>query len=201
MLSKTVMGPLTRALGHPDYDLIKMNQVYASLIKFFDEVSENPTSLLEAASPFSEELLHRDQWFRDLFQPNPRYDHHTQTIAAITAKSLANFSHRQFADHLDGGIHANISQDAGQRIPTHNMAMDRAFGYWDQKWRRIPAMSSIAMKACVLFMLNKTWNWLEEKLAAEQEQIIRTCQRQTPAMKAKFKERSVLLQHQLEERL
>ena len=82
-----------------------------------------------------------------------------------------------------------------------NMNIERVFGYWDNKQWRIPALSSIAVEACVLFTLNKTLAWFEAKPEAEKEQLIRFCQRQTPDMKAKFKERAEQLLKELQARL
>ena len=80
------------------------------------------------------------------------------------------------------------------------MHLERAFGYWDNKRRRIPSMSSAGMESCVLFVLNKTWAWLMSKPEEEREELIRSCQRQVPAMKEKFKARAKELEQELARR-
>ena len=75
-------------------------------------------------------------------------------------KCYATFARRKFSLHVGDGIHASISPEAAKGVPTTNMHLERAFGYWDQKQRRVPAMSSLAVEACVLFTLNKTHDWL-----------------------------------------
>ena len=82
----------------------------------------------------------------------------------------------------------------------HNMHLERGFGFWDRKKRTVPALSSLASEGCLLFTCNKTLDWLM-KPVDEREELVRCCQRQTPQMKATFKERAKKLQQELEARL
>ena len=116
-------------------------------------------------------------------------------------KNFAAFSRRQFSDHLEGGALYGISKEASRGVPTHNMALERAFGYWDQLKRKVPGISSIAAEASTLVARNKTLDWLKEKPVNERNHIIQECQQQTPALKVKYQERDKQRKQLLESRL
>ena len=115
--------------------------------------------------------------------------------------SFASFARRQFRDHVDGGVHANITPEEAKGLPLHNMHLERGFGFWDRKKRSVPALSSLASEGCLLFTYNKTLEWLMKKPVDEREELVCCCQRQTPHMKATLKERAKKLQLELESRL
>ena len=62
-------------------------------------------------------------------------------------------------------------------------------------------MSALASEGCLLFLYNKTLDWLLKKPVEERDRLIRCCQRQTPQMKATFAERQRKLQMELAARL
>ena len=135
---KAIFGPYWRALESKEIDLVGMNRIYSSLVQYFDEAGENPIIFLEGKSPFDEKFLHRDAWWDEPFAPNRKLDGYAAVVAGILMKSFALFARRQFADHIDGGIHANLTADQVRGVPTHNMFLERCFGYWDQRKRHIP---------------------------------------------------------------
>ena len=181
--------------------MVQMNAIYADMVNYFDAAAENPSLLMEGHSPFAEEFLHRDQWWEDIFQPNRKLESHALIIAGIVMASFAAFTRRKFADHLEGGVHANITAAEVQGVPKHNMHLERGLGYWDNKKRRVPNMSSAGAEACLLFTMNKTLPWLEKLPEEEREALIKCCQKQTPGMQTIFKERSQKIQQELEARL
>ena len=62
-------------------------------------------------------------------------------------------------------------------------------------------MSELAAEACLLFLKNQTAEWIMEKSPSEQERLIRESMKQTPHIKALFKERSAKLNETLQRRL
>ena len=198
---KAIFGPYWRALESKEIDLVGMNRIYSSLVQYFDEAGENPIIFLEGKSPFDEKFLHRDAWWDELFAPNRKLDGYAAVVAGILMKSFALFARRQFADHIDGGIHANLTADQVRGVPTHNMFLERCFGYWDQRKRHIPNMSSAALEDCLLFTRNETYAYVESKTPEERQKLIREAMKQTPHLKAVCKERARKIEEVLAKRL
>ena len=67
--------------------------------------------------------------------------------------------------------------------------------------RQVPSMSSLAAEGCLLFTYNKTLDWILKKPVEERDALIRSCQRQTPQMKATFDDRKRKLEAELEARM
>ena len=171
------------------------------MVRYFDEAAQDPTLFLSGSSPFAEKYLTRDKLWDEIFRPNPELDATTLTIAAATMKSFAAFARKQFADQIEGGIYYGISAETAKGIPKHNMALERAFGFWDRLMRKVPGMSAAAAEACTLSKQNGTISWILEKPEAERERLIQQCQQQTPQMLSKYKEREQQLQKDLQARM
>ena len=200
-VAKSITGPFWRVMETKSINIVQMNQILTKLVKFFDDAAENPSLLMEGNSPFDDEYIHRDQWYADVFASNSRLDPHTSVIVGIMMKSFGAFARRHFKDHLEGGVHANLTAEEVEGVPLHDMFSERGFGFWDRLKRFIPNISSEGAEACLLFTMNKTLDWLEAKPADERERLIKACMQQTPKMKETFKERALKIRQELESRL
>ena len=59
-----------------------------------------------------------------------------------------------------------------QSCPPNNISVERAFGHLDQKLLFCPNISTPTIEGSVMFSVNKTQNWLQEKSDCDKTQLI-----------------------------
>ena len=201
MLSKLIFVPLWNVLEDKNISIAAMRQIYEALIRFFDAAAKDPTSILEGQSPFEEKYIDRDVWMTDLLTCDDTTDCLTAAIMTVIMQTLSVFARRQFRDHLADGVHENLTDEQSPGVPKTNRKCESYFGFWDHELRRVPNISSIAVEAKLLWVMNRTSDWLDNKSAEERNAIIEEARKQAVQMRKTFKEREKDLMKAREEAL
>ena len=189
ILSKLIFVPLWNVLEDKSVTMADMNAIYANLIDFFEKAAQDPSKILEGNSPFEERYIDRDIWLEQLLAYDEATEALTAAIMGLTMASLAVFAKKQFRDHLPGGIHENLTNDQCKGVPKTNVRPESAFAFWHKDRIRCPSYSNITIEGRLLWTMNKTYEWLLSLNPEKREEVIEDARKQTPAIRAQFRER------------
>jgi len=162
-----ITEPYWKIAADNEISAIQMNSTYNRLVKLLEICIEDPKLLLQNNASLSDEpTLPVKPENESLFTFNKEYD----TINELELKRfcicLLDKSKTLFKDFLPGGRYHDPPDTLvpkSQSCPPNNISVERAFGHLDQKLSFCPNISTPAIEGSVMFSVNKTQNWLQEK--------------------------------------
>ena len=195
ILNKLITAPLwkiTEDCGH----ILEMCDHYTKLHSFLDSCISSDEKLAEfvrcETTCFQETLITKDEIFDSLSKPWIHDDivismmHHT----LVVLKQLISVT----VEYLPGGKLYKLKEDEtfqGETIstPKHNKLPERVFGYLDFLLKKRPNSSSIANKAQVMFVFNKTADYISSLSSENLEKIVNEAMSSSKDLREKMKNR------------
>ena len=196
LICRLVTQPLWSTLEDKSIHILDMNKKYSELLDFFTTANDDIALFMKGGIlPFGDDTyVHEDQVYRCLVADD-EYDDVVETFLHIIFPALAVLSQKQFKDHLEGGIHSNLStadttsKERYQSTPKHNKYAESVFGLLDFLLKQKPNITTLAGEAYIMFSQNKTMAWLQSKSAEEQDIMIKNARKSTDTLKRNFNSR------------
>lgn len=203
LISKFISTPLWNLLENKEVKILDMNKHYLNLQLTLREACENIGEFMAGnIAPFSGEVKHDAVYIA--LTADSSYDVHCQTILSILLPSICQYISRKFKDYLPEGKYSQVSEEEIQvteSVEKHNKHCERVFAYYDQLLRFKPHISTLASEAYIMFSLNKTSAWLNNKSTEEIRKITEQSRRDVKRIRKKFKERQDVIREQRNARL
>ena len=118
-------------------------------------------------------------------------DDNVETILGVLLPAMAKLVAKEFKDFLPGGKYADQrATPKTDSVEKHNVFPERMFGFLDHILKYKPNISTLAAEAYVMFVTNKTSQWLEDKDKQTTEDLVRTARCSGLLLRKKFQERS-----------
>ena len=193
IISKTIIAPLWNCIEDKSVDLSQMNGVYGKLLQFLEDSSADPQFVLQGNSPFPEKYLRKDKYWDKIFAHDERFDGNTLSTLAIFLPALAIFTKRHFADHLPGGRYEHLQSSDVLGTDKENMISERSMAQWDNGHHQSPNKSEIALEAKLCYAANNVRQYIRNLDPASRRTLILDSRAETPAVRARFKERQSAL--------
>lgn len=112
-----------------------------------------------------------------------------QSFLEVILPALCKLSRRFFKEHLSGGKLSNLPEESIlslQGVPKTSCFAEIVFGQMDHLLRTKPNISTLAVESCIIFVNNKTLNWLEAKPECERNNLIHPASKGIKELKARF---------------
>ena len=175
ILNKMITAPLWRVTEAPGH-ILDMCTTYSKMNKFFQEIIDSNEKLGDfigcQISCFDENFITQDEIFNTLSSAWPN-DNITLSMMRHTVLALQQLVSRVTKDYMPGGKYHDIRKSKSFRAdtasaPKHNKLPERIFGYLDFLIKKRPSASAIANEAQVMFVFNKTSDFIS---SLNQEQM------------------------------
>ena len=193
---KLVTGPLWRVLESRDVSIIDMSVKYQSLVAYFQQWSSDASSLLDgSARPFLGAVVKIDSVSDSLFTPHS-IDATTLELLQLLCTVFHSFTSRLLADHLEGGWFASPAPEVSQlsqSVPKTNRLSEKDFAQLDFHMRDKPNASLVALEGIILFVNNKTGDWLRGKSEKERDSLFEAARKGSATHRALCKQRSAAI--------
>ena len=202
LISKFVSTPLWHVIEDKNIHVLDMSPRYQQLVDCLEKASANiPAFMAGNVLPFGESTpVNRDCVLDELLKPW-EHDDMVQVMLSMILPALSKLSQKLYQDHLDGGQYAGQCGEElyakTSSVPKHNKFAESVFAYVDMLMRSKPNISTLACEAYVMFVNNRTLEWLQNKSSSETATILSTARKETKKIRATFKERH---EHILQER-
>ena len=148
--------------------------------------------MTEASIPFTEVEVNEDDILQELLKPQEDIDPLVQQMLQAIFQALELLVLRMLDDHLKDGKWDKASEDMKQQTksvrPTNTIS-ERDFALLDRYIREKPNASLLVLEAHILFVNNKTIDWLYNKPESEKQKLLDFARRSAPAHRQKFRER------------
>ena len=116
----------------------------------------------------------------------------TEDCLRLLACSFAVLIDRQLEDQLPGGKFHQPSQkilSETRNAPRHNMLTERYFAQLGRKLEQKPNISTVAMSGCILFLNNKTSNWLNNLNEDEKNTYMERARKERPQLQVLYRKK------------
>ena len=204
LISKMITSPLWRLLESRIH-ILDMNSHYKQLVDFLEQTISDPSDIiLGQSAPFGLESIDKDQRFSSLIVPDPQLDEHVHACMSAMLIALHHLFKRLLSDHLGGGILEGLETDENVRhitksAPKHNKLPESVFGLLDHLIKSRPYSSAIANEAFIMFVKNKTSDWLNAH--NDKHALIEEAQALSIGLRAEYKNRQVQIRADRVEKL
>ncbi|XP_071144359.1 uncharacterized protein [Mytilus edulis] len=165
-----------------------MNQRYQTLVTYLENVSvdlERTQELLTGEYvPFPDIAIKKDDVWASLV--HSENDAPCAALLVEMCSSVCKALKDKVADHLeDGQFSGNHETDREQfsSVLPHNKLPERVFGQLDWLLRHRPNASKIANEAHIMYNMNRTANWLQQKDDEKVEELISWSKKNLKSMK------------------
>ncbi len=181
IINKTISAPLwrqTEKKGH----ILEMCKTYTGLVDFLLKCTSSEEALADFAFGrihyFDDNLIEKDEVYDGVMTPGP-YDDIALSLLQHTLLALLQLFKRVTVDYLPGGKFHQVQNDTEVRqatasAPKHNKLPERIFGYLDYLVHKRPNSTAIANEAQVLYIFNKTADFVDGKSSDELESMVKT---------------------------
>ena len=170
-----------------------MNEHYLQLTNYLKDAAMNVDNFMNGTLlPFGDDTyVKRDKILECLITPS---DHDTDacTVLSVILPAMAKLAQSHFRDHLPGGVYDNPSEqmrELTKSVEKHNKFSESVFGYLDRLLRFKPHLKTLSAEAYVMFAVNKTSQWLENKEANDVEQELLNAYKDVEKTRKKYRER------------
>ncbi|CAG2223042.1 unnamed protein product [Mytilus edulis] len=168
IFNKFITTPLLKVLENKSTHIFDMNQRYQTLVTYLENVSvdlERTQELLTGEYvPFPDIAIKKDDVWASLV--HSENDAPCAALLVEMCSSVCKALKDKVADHLeDGQFSGNHETDREQfsSVLPHNKLPERVFGQLDWLLRHRPNASKIANEAHIMYNMNRTANWLQQK--------------------------------------
>ena len=196
IVGKLITGPYFRVLHHESVkNVLDLNPHLHHLQVSLEQLSKDSSSLLEGKSIFSEEIspVEKNAVFHKLIVCDDEdFNALTQQALELICSALLLVLERQCEDQLPGGKYFSPSESLlrqASNAPTTNIISERDFAVFDVLLRQKPAASTAALEALIMWMHNKTSDWIDTLTDEERRKYHKDARRNVMDIKEKLKER------------
>lgn len=200
LLSKYFTSPLWRILEDSSVSIAEMDKVYENLTEFCGShaVSEAVTNFMtgqDIPSQLRSRVI-RDPTLECLIQDS-ECDVLVNKILCEVFKKFKDMFVRLVSDHLPGGQHyqmGNQLRDESASVIKHNKICEEMFGHLDRLVRIRPNATVLTNESHLVFMKNRTAEWLSSKPDKEKSQILKESRKNANKLLKLFHERQAVIQ-------
>ena len=188
-LSKKYTKPYFAVLEDKALGFNEMAGYFRTMVAALEEAATKPEVLLDGPSPFPDKYLRKDKWWDAVFTPDEVHDPLIIAALGMIIPPLVSFLRKHLQAYLPGGELEYLMEHIAKGLPPTNKFCEAIFGFIDRHLRTIPNASTLTAETFVMWVFNKTGEWLDAKGEEERAQIILQAKKDAPAIKAKYKER------------
>ena len=130
LIHKLVTGPLWRKL-ESERSALDMSVHYQSMLVSFEKWASDCTLFVKGEESLFPELVHKDDQYNMLLQPNEEIDQSTIQCLELIFGSFIVVSNQMLKDHLKGGKYADPSRELmieSKSTSATNAEAERDFG-------------------------------------------------------------------------
>ena len=194
LISKLVTTPLWDLLEDKTIHVLEMCRYYLMLKNGLMDAAKNLGEFLTGKlRPFQEAVkVKEDCVYDSLVESSEEYDHYCISILAVILPALAQYVTKKFADYLPGGKFTGLTQvdrDKTNSVEKHNKFSEYVFAYYDQLLRFKPNIQTLASEAYVMFSVNRTSDWLNQKSPEDLENLLCHARKNVSSIQKQFKVR------------
>ena len=195
LLDKLVTAPLWRIIESKGH-ILDMNTHYETLERFFQRTAKDACMFMEGKdAPFPDLVKDKDKdpVLRKLLEHvQGTGDEMTQQIIQYICVAWQAYICKAVKNHLPQGKYHEVTEDFKEVTKSalkHNKFPERVFGILDHLISVRPNASTLANEAYIMFALNKTANWLQNKSEEEQDKLIKKARMLAADIQKHFKEK------------
>lgn len=202
LISKMVTTPLWNLLENSDTSIEDMTQHYLHLSLYLVDACENIVDFMKGTFPsLTGVAFHGDKIFESLTKEST-YNTDVEIILRVLLPSIRKVVLHVYKDHLPNGRYESFTEELSQAtksVDKHNSYSERLFAYMDQILKSKPNISTLAIEAYTLFLMNKTSTWIMRN-SENTEVLISEARRSVIDERELFSRRKAEIQRQREER-
>ena len=181
LISKYITCPLWCVLENKSVSITDMNSKYLELVTYIEDVLKNIDQFISGNMILFEEHVQKDCML-DCLLKTREYDGTFQTFICQLVKRL-------YKDHLPEGRHANLDKNKFRGVPKTSCFAESIFGQLDQLMRTKPNISTFTSESSIMFLNNRTMDWLNSKKEHEKYALIASASKQVKQLRITFKNR------------
>lgn len=194
LISKFITCPLWCVLEDKNVSMADMNAKYLELVTFLSDAAINTEQFMNGQLEIFSEHLKKDYVYDYIVSPN-QYDEACQGMLQVILSALCTLGKKLYKEHLPGGTLVNEGAPVNKGIPKTSCFAESVFGQMDQLMRTKPNLKTLAAESFIMFVNNRTLDWLNSKNEQEQNELIKKASKEVKSLKLKFKARI----HEIEE--
>ncbi|KAK3096973.1 hypothetical protein FSP39_005288 [Pinctada imbricata] len=193
LVCKLITTPLWNLIEKKNIHIFDMNDCYLKLTTFLEDAANNVDNFMSGnLLPFGDDTnIKRDKIYEELVCAS-EHDADTSTILHVVLPAIAKLTKAHFKDHLPGGIYENPDTQKRKEtmsVAKHNKFSESVFAYLDSLMRHKPHIKTLSAEAYIMFAMNRTSKWLEEKDDETVRTELKEAYKNVEATRKKFKER------------
>ena len=193
LVCRFITSPLWKLLENRDIHIFQMNTFYNELVAGIDTACNNIESFMKGEIRLfvGHTTVKADAMLIKLLEPY-EHDDKVEMILQVLLPALAAVSRHLYKDHLPGGKFEVITDEMkikAQSAQKTNKFAESVFGFLDNLLRKSPNISTVASEACIMFVHNKTLDWLLGKEEDEKKEIIKKAISDKYRLKVLYKQR------------
>ncbi|CAC5398192.1 unnamed protein product [Mytilus coruscus] len=192
LISKLITAPLWRLIESNKH-VLHLNETYFALLQYLERMSKDANPFFSGEEyPFSDDLMEKDNIFDNLIQPVNGIDEKACAFAQMAFKGLHGVVERAMKEQLPGGKFFEPTQELfnqSKSVIPHNKLPERVFGMLDFFLRYRPNASTISNEAFLMFVFNKSSEWLETLPQEEREKLLNDSIKEGREIRVKYRKR------------
>jgi len=188
LVSKFITCPLWCVLEDKHVSLSDMNEKYLALVKFLQNASANVEQFMTGNLVLFEEHVQKDCIYESVIERRD-YDGVCQVFVQVILGTLAQISQKLYKEHLPGGELASVDPALIKGNPKTSAFAESVFGQLDQLLRSKPNITTLAAESYIMFLNNRTMDWLNAKEETEKNELIGRASKQIQNYRVNYKAR------------
>jgi len=135
--------------------------------------------------------VEKDEIYNSLVTSD-QYDNIVEVFLQVLLPTLCTVSRKLFVDHLPGGKFHEISPEMKEKVkhaPKTSCYAESVFGQLDHLLRTKPNMSTLAAEASIMFLNNRTMDWLNSQNEEEKQELIKKASKSVKRIRQNYKRR------------
>ena len=206
ILGQLVTDPLFRIISDA-HSVLDLNEVWDDVLKDMQQYADNPHKLMEGKGP--------DCLLDSVKTTSPKhqclFEKHGENIDSLTSMclrmlciSIAILLKRQLKDQLPGGKFHRVSPEVmaeTANCPATNLITERDFAHLDRQLKEKPNISTIAVTGTVMFLNNKTAQWLNTLDSSTKAEYMEKARKNAPQLIKEYKKKKAIVRKNLAEKM
>ncbi|XP_060585047.1 uncharacterized protein LOC132740991 [Ruditapes philippinarum] len=188
LVSKLSTCPLWYVLEDKHVSLSDMNEKYLAVVNFLQNASANVEQFMSGNLVLFEEHVQKFCIYESLIEPRD-YDGVCQVFVQVILGTLPQMSQILYEEHLPGREFASVDPNLIKGNPKTSAFAESVFGQLDQLLRSKPNITPLAAESYIMFLNNKTMDWLSAKEETEKNELIGMASKQIQKYRVNYKAR------------
>jgi hypothetical protein len=176
---------------------------YEEIITYLEECSNDVENFMTGNNKLSfcnEMSLASNEIYQALIAPS-EYDNLVASVLKMILPGICKVCKTLFKDFIEDGHWKSVRENDQMRlktasVPKHNKFSETIFGHLNRILREKPNVSMIANEAYVMFVHNKTLQWLQEKCGQEKSSLLKNARKDVKEAHKKFRDRVLEIERQ-----